>query len=233
MPRKGKRKRIAKYCFQDGSGRSCIVPDPATGRQKELRFPPDTPVSEMRRHAEAWQKTRGRRVRRRDDRGTLTRAIADWESQEQHLISWKERRAELRAWAKLYGDKRLGLISDVDCRRAISQWAQEGVAPKTVRNRMWTLKHLYKLTYGPDYPTPLDHIDPPSIPRSVINPTSPETILSVYRTLLRKPAPGSWCEPPAADARARSCGPSRMTSIWSAASGACATGKAAGQKGCT
>jgi integrase len=184
MPRKGKRKRIAKYCFQDGSGRSCIVPDPATGRQKELRFPPDTPVSEMRRHAEAWQKTRGRRVRRRDDRGTLTRAIADWESQEQHLISWKERRAELRAWAKLYGDKRLGLISDVDCRRAISQWAQEGVAPKTVRNRMWTLKHLYKLTYGPDYPTPLDHIDPPSIPRSVINPTSPETILSVYRNLL-------------------------------------------------
>jgi integrase len=184
MPRKGQRRRIAKYCFQDGSGRSCIVLDPATGRQKEFRFLPDTPVSVMRKHADAWVKTRGPRVRRVSDRGTLTRAITEWETQEQHLASWKERRAELRAWGALYGTRRLQSLTEADCRRAISTWAQDEVSPKTIRNRMWTLRHLYHLTYGPDYPTPLDHIAPPSIPRRIINPTSPETILTVYRNLL-------------------------------------------------
>ena len=33
------------------------------------------------------------------DRGTLSAAIDRWAGLEQHLASWKERRAELRAWA--------------------------------------------------------------------------------------------------------------------------------------
>ena len=184
MPRKGKRRRIAKYCFEDGSGRSCIVLDPATGRQKEFRFLPSTPVSVMRKHAELWVKSRGPRVRRASDRGTLARAVTDWEDQEQHLTSWKERRAELRAWVSLYGNTRLQALTEADCRRAISQWANDGIAPKTIRNRMWSLRHLFHLTYGPSFPTPLDHIDPPAIPRRVINPTSAEVILTVYRNLL-------------------------------------------------
>jgi site-specific recombinase XerD len=183
MGRKGNRKRIANCVYEDGSGRSGIYRG-ADGKPKEVRFPPYTPIREIRARLEdlkAKAKGSGRVV---TDRGTLNYAINRWNGLEQHLASWKERRAELRAWARLYGDKRLSQITADDVRLAMSLWTRQGRAPKTIRNRLWTLGHLFRVLHGPNFSTPVDDVDPPAKVRQIITPVDPTTILSVYQRLL-------------------------------------------------
>lgn len=180
-PRRGKRKRIARAIYEDGTGRAGIYRD-ANGRPRELRFPPFTPIAEIRAAIE------GRRAKRRGslpaDRGTLTHAVIRWCGLEQHLASWKERHAELKAWCLLYGPKRLTLLTPDDVRKAMGAWANAGVAPKTIRNRLWSLRHLYHVLYGPNFETPVDDIKPPAKVRQVPTPVSAAKILEVYAKLL-------------------------------------------------
>jgi site-specific recombinase XerD len=179
MPRLGKRKRLDRGIYEDKTGRAAIC------LGKEKRFPPETPLKVMR----AWQESIRRKYkasgRARSIRGTLADAVNRWDGQETHLASWRERRAELRAWVALYGDKRLTAIDDEDVRRAISVWTVAGVAPKTIRNRLWSLQHLYKLAYGKQTDTPVDEVERPAKVRRVITPTAAETILFVYGNLLK------------------------------------------------
>jgi integrase len=183
MGRQGKRTRLARGIYEDGSGRAAIYRD-AAGRQRELRFPPFTPLKEIRDEVhkkKAPHRGSGRAV---TNRGTLDAAIDTWATLEQHLASWKERRAELRAWSKFYGPSRLQSLDANDVRRAMSLWIRSGVAPKTIRNRLWTLKHLYHVLHGPRVETPVDDVEPPQKVRHIINPTPAATILKVYKNLL-------------------------------------------------
>lgn len=177
--RKGKRVRLAKGIFQDGNGR-CVV-----FRGHETRFPPDTPMELLHDALAALKRKLKGSGAVEAIRGTLAEAVDRWEPQEKHLASWMERRAELRAWVDHYGHVRLTAIKAGDVRRVISAWSQAGLAPKTIRNRLWSLKHLYKITLGPKAETPCDDVEPPAKVRSIINPTSVETILTVYANLLR------------------------------------------------
>lgn len=183
MSRRGTRKRIARGIYDDRIGRSAIYRD-AAGRQREVRFPPFTPVADIRQEIDRRQKQQRRGADKAAARGTLDAAIQAWTPLEQHLASWRERRAELRAWAALYGDRQLRLITAHDVRAAISQWATDGVSPKTIRNRLWTLRHLYHVILGHDAESPVDHVAPPAKVRQVITPVSAETVLAVYQRLL-------------------------------------------------
>lgn len=183
MARQGKRKRIARCIYEDRSGRSGIYRD-ATGRPREVRFPPDTPISEIRDELERRRSKDRGSGRAPEARGTLNEAVDRWSRLEQHLASWKERRAELRAWCVLYGSRRLRNLTDADVRRALSIWMQAGIAPKTIRNRLWSLMHLYHVLLGPDVRTPVDTVKPPPKVRRVPVYVPPETILSVYQNLL-------------------------------------------------
>jgi len=178
MPRRGNRKRLARGLYEDRTGRSAVC------LGKEKRFPPYTPLAIMR----TWQAAIRRKYRGsgrpRVSRGTLAEAVDRWDGLERHLASWKERRAELRAWVRLYGDVQRHTIHADDVRKAIGIWTVEKVAPKTIRNRLWSLKRLYRLLDGPDAETPVDHVAPPSVPRRVITPVEPADILKVYRRLL-------------------------------------------------
>jgi hypothetical protein len=79
MPRKGKRKRIARGIYEDQSGLSCIVRDPRTGKPKEFRHPLHTPIRVMRDEADAFvRKHKGRR-KTPNIRGTLNAAIDRWD----------------------------------------------------------------------------------------------------------------------------------------------------------
>lgn len=186
MPRRGSRKRLARGLSEDATGRSAIV---TVGEHRvERRFPPHTPLSEMR----DWQDGQRRKWKGSGltaaPRGTLADAVDRWEPLEQHVASWKTRRAELRAWVKELGKMRLTAIRDEHVRRVIGKWTLAGIAPKTIKQRLWTLGHLYRVLHGPDTPTPVDHIDPPTIPRTVIVPTPIGIIMTVYRNLLKMEA---------------------------------------------
>lgn len=189
MPRKGRRKRIATGIYEDSSGRCGIYRD-AAGKQQEHRVPPRTPVSVIRAEV-AKLKAKQKGSGRISERGTLAAAIDRWNGLEQHLASWKERRAELRAWAAMFGHVQLRALSPDDVRTAMSRWTQAGIAPKTIRNRLWTLRHLYRVLHGPDAASPCDHVTPPAVPRRIINPTTVETILAVYAKLLEAEANGT------------------------------------------
>ena len=182
MPRRGNRKRLARGVFEDQTGRAGIIH--VHGKPIELRFPPFTPIAKIRDRLTAELQKRQGSGRARSRRGTLAQAVDAWADQETHLASWKERRAELRAWVKLYGDQQLHALDAELVRRAIGIWTAGAIAPKTIRNRLWTLKHLYRLTYGKKADTPVDEVDPPAKVRRVINPTPAETILTVYAKLL-------------------------------------------------
>lgn len=202
MPRRGKRKTIARAIYEDKSGRAGVYRD-SSGRPREIRFPPHTPVAEIRGRLNeeiSKHKGSGRAV---STRGTLSAAIDEWASQEQHLASWKERRAELRAWRDLYGPKRLRAITAKDVRDAMGIWTQNKVAPKTIRNRLWTLKHLYHVLHGPTVSTPVDDVTPPAKVRQIINPTSADIILAVYQKLLAFEQPANGKRPRLLDAKTR------------------------------
>lgn len=189
MPRKGKRRTIAVGIYEDDTGRSGIFRD-ALGRQRELRFSKHEPVRNIRKALDEKKRQNRGSGRLAAERGTLNHAINRWANLEQHLASWKERRAELRAWGKLYGSTRLSALTSDDVRRAISVWSVNGVSPKTIHNRVWTFRHLFHVLFGPDTVTPADHVSLPHIPRRVINPTSDATILAVYRNLLAQEQKG-------------------------------------------
>lgn len=190
MPRKGKRRRIARGIYEDATGRAGIYRD-ALGRQREHRVPPHTSVARIREEVDALKAKHKGSGRVAADRGTLSAAIDRWNGLEQHLASWKERRAELRAWAKLYGHVQLRSLTPDDVRRAMSVWTQAGVAPKTIRNRLWTLQHLYRVLHGHDVSTPVDHVKPPASARRIINPTSATVILEVYANLVKAEQSGT------------------------------------------
>lgn len=189
MPRRGKRKRIARLVYEDGTGRAIKYPD-GTGKYPEIRFPHGAPIAEMRKEAarrQAKAKGSGRAI---TNRGSLAAAVDAWEPLEKTLTSWMERRAELRAWCKAVvdgktlGDMRLTAIDDRIARTVLSQWKQAGLAPKTIRNRRWSLQHLYRVLHGPRTETPVDDIPPPPKTKTIPRMIDPAHVLTVYANLL-------------------------------------------------
>ena len=57
MPRRGKRKRLARGVFEDQTGRAGIIH--VHGKPVELRFPPFTPIAEIRDGRTELKKRKG------------------------------------------------------------------------------------------------------------------------------------------------------------------------------
>lgn len=183
MPRRGKRRRIARAVYEDLTGRAGLYRD-ERGHLRELRFPPKTPVALIRAAIDEKRKAAKGSGRLLGERGTLAEAVNRWGPLEQHLSSWRERRAELRAWVKLYGDSRMSSLDADHIRKALGIWTAKKVSAKTIRNRLWSLKHLYHILYGPKTSTPVDDVNPPAKVRHVPTYVSPVVILKVYEKLL-------------------------------------------------
>lgn len=184
MPRKGDRRKIARNCWEDGTGRSIVYRDGA-GRQREIRFPPETSITAMREEVAARLAADAASGRAVTTAGTLAFALDALAEIEHDLPGWVERRAELRAWVKAEIDgKALGTIqvralSEPICRRVMAQWLKAGVAPKTVRQRRWSLQHLYKALYGKKTITPVDDIAPPPKTKTIPRAIDPALVLDV------------------------------------------------------
>jgi hypothetical protein len=146
------RKRSPKGVYQDACGLKAAVkvgtgPD---ARQQAKRFPFDTPLKTIK----AWQgDTRsalGRAAGRSPDtaRGTLLADGAAYLTQVKTLVSYKSRVCEVNAWTALYGRLRRSQITAEHVRKARGTWIDAKVAPKTINNRVQTLRHLYRVLDG-------------------------------------------------------------------------------------
>lgn len=195
MGRRGKRKRIARNVYEDATGRS-IVYRTANGKRKEIRFPPGYPIADMRKEATARLAKSNASGRAVSTRGTLAAAVDAWEPLEQTIASWRERRSELRAWCravvdgKTLGSMQMTAITPQIARTVLSQWAQQDppVAPKTIRQRRWSLQHLYRVLHGPKTETPVDDIPPPPKTKTIPIMIEPAVVLKVYCRLIEMEA---------------------------------------------
>jgi integrase len=183
VPRRGTRKRIARAIYEDATGRAGIYRD-AHGKPRELRFPPATPITQIRAELERRRAAAKGSGRLETARGTLAEAVNQWEPLEQHLASWETRRAELRAWVALYGDVPVRSLTATHVRKALGIWTAKGWTAKTLRNYLWSLKHLCHVLYGKRTPTPVDDVAPPAKERRVPVLVTPDQILRVYQQLL-------------------------------------------------
>jgi len=166
-----RRKRIGKGLYRDRYGYAAIV-KVGTGdeaRQREKRYPFDTPMKDIK----AWQESMRSELRadlRRPvtlSRGTLEADAKAYLAQVKHLTSYGSRVCEVDAWTALYGRLRRTQITSEHVRRARATWTADGYAPKTVNNRVQTLQHLYHVLDGEKAPTPTDGIAKLPVPESV------------------------------------------------------------------
>ncbi len=86
---------------------------------------------------------------------------------------------EVDAWTTLYGRLRRVQLTAEHVRKARAQWAAEKYSPKTINNRVQTLRHLFRLLDGRRAPTPADEVTP------LLVPDSPKTLVpaKVFRTV--------------------------------------------------
>ena len=187
-----RRKRVAKGVYRDRYGLSATVKvgTGADAIQREKRFPFDTPLGELK----TWRDTMRSDLRTARNqrpahamRGTLEADAKLYLAQVRHLTSFKSRRCEVTAWTKLYGRLRRTHLTATQVREARARWLDEGYTPKTVNNRVQTLRHVYRLLDGKRAPTPVDEVDPLTVPVQTKHNVSPTVFLTVATNLAIDP----------------------------------------------
>jgi integrase len=158
--------------------------DPKTGKRKaafrEKRFNLSEPITKV----EAWQAQTRAQLLEFAERGSAPgsferdarRYVKDFTT---HLASAKSRRLEVDTWIKAFGDKARGAIKSGDVAKVRAQWHAEGLAPKTINNRVNTLRHMYRMLDGKRAWTPCDDFDPMEVHKTPIRFVTNDVILAV------------------------------------------------------
>ena len=91
--------------------------------------------------------------------GSISRKLRSWPATSSRVC-------EVHAWTALYGTLRRSHLTAAHVRKARARWAGDGYTPKTINNRVQTLRHLYHVLDGRRAPTPTDDIPPLPVPAS-------------------------------------------------------------------
>lgn len=196
MPRL-RRRRLAEGIYRDAIGLSAVVG--VRNVQRERRFPVGTPLDELRR----WRnQTRLdlQAIAPHAQRGTLAGDIESYLDQIAALASARTRKSELKAWAERFGPFSRSRITPALVRETMSAWAEAGVKPKTINNRVQTLATLWRTLDGRRALTPCDDIPALHVERTPPVAVSPAIIRRVERALARRHREG-WL--PTGKTRAR------------------------------
>lgn len=189
MPRhRSARTRVERGIYQDAQGFEVVVH--VARRRKAKRFPVGTSLAAMR----AWQDEARPALRTAPAApargGTLAGDVERYLAQVQTLSSWRELRAELRAWIALYGDLSRRQLTPAHVRTARVTWQRAGLAPRTINHRVDALRRLTRtLDTVPGLPppvTPCDGLRPLPVPRVPKTPITPDVIVAVYVELRRR-----------------------------------------------
>ena len=180
MRRDGRRVRLDTGIYRDSAGVSVMVY--ANGSRQERRFPRDTSLRVLKA-ARDDLRTQLRNRRPRSTTGTLARDAERYIKQMRHLASYVERRAEVRAWTAKYGRQLRHRLTSEHVRQAIGDWTEAGYAPKTINNRVHTLRHLYRTLDGRAAMTPCDEVAPLTVPKTIPVAVSPDVIRAVEKQM--------------------------------------------------
>lgn len=182
MPRKGKPQTIATGIYRFGASGPYEVRVTVNGRTYRASQPPDATRKELNA-ARAKLADKGHTERPKATRGTLRAAVPGYQQLVAHLASASDVAAHLVAWCKALGDVQRHRITARDVLAVRAQWLEAGLKPKTINNRVGTLRNLYRRLDGKRAMTPCDEIDPLPVEKTPIRRVSDALILTVDANL--------------------------------------------------
>lgn len=183
MPRKGKRRTIAKNIYRDSGGYEVAVT--VGGQTYSARMPCDATDDELKTKR-AELRLYGYTETPKAERGTLRAAVPTYLKKIAHLATKDDREDHLNAWCILIGDLQRHRITDTHVLAAREQWKLEGLAPKTINHRCDTLRHLYHSLDGKKAKTPCDDVTALRVPKTIIARVSDALIMAVDRKLQQR-----------------------------------------------
>jgi integrase len=180
VPRKVKRQRITKVVYRDSGGFEVRVV--VGGHTYSARLPLDSTLQQLKaRRAEL--ENLGLTTTPRAERRTLRADVPRYLRMVAHLASARDLKAHLDAWIDRLGDTYRHLITAEDVLMARNAWLAAGRSPKTINNRVGTLRNLYRRLDGRTAITPCDEVDPLPVPRTPIQRVTDALIRTVDANL--------------------------------------------------
>ena len=149
------------------------MPPAASGRRVEKRFPPSTPLRDIK----AWRDEA--RARLRSGSGTAARSTfandaARYLLSVRAIPTFTERRRHVELWIAEFGHRRRDTITTADIDEVLSRWLTDGLAASTVKHRRTALLHLWHRLDGKDAATPVRRsfvpaeLEPRGLPYSLV-----------------------------------------------------------------
>ncbi len=190
MPRKGRRHAVERGISRDESGYAVRV-SVGSGRARraqERRFPLTVDLPFLRAQR-AQLEAELRETVQQQDRGPAVRGT--WRGDVRTYLArvrgrldpetFRSRVSELRAWTGFFEDRARHQLRGLDLERAIGAWRQAGVSPKTILNRVGTLKHVFRVLDGRRARTPADDLllpKPAAVRPRVVDPSVIRTVIA-------------------------------------------------------
>jgi integrase len=176
-------KRVSKGIYRDAVRWYATVHVRGAGF-REKRFPQAVSIESV----QAWRESERVKLLSTAERGSqpgtfrrdAQRYIRDFTA---HLNSAKSRRLEVMTWIAIFGDRPRGLINAADVARVRTLWRSKGLSPKTINNRVNTLRHLYRSLDGKRAWTPCDDLQPMEVHKTPMRFVTDDVILAVDRKL--------------------------------------------------
>jgi integrase len=145
-------------------------------------MPSDSTLDELKAERAALE-NRGRTETPRAAQGTLRAVAPSYLKKVEHLASADDCEDHLNAWCERLGDVQLHRIAEQDVLDARAAWLKSGLSPKTINNRVGTLRNLFHRLNGRKAPTPCDDIAELKTAKTIIQRVSDAVILKVDRAL--------------------------------------------------
>lgn len=194
MGRKGRRRTVERGISRDETGYAVRVSvgSGQARRARERRFPlaVDLPFlraqraqleADLRAELQQREPAAARGTWRGDVRTYLARVRSRLDRE-----TYGSRASELRAWTAIFGDRPRLQVRAAEVERAIGAWREVGLSPKTILNRVGTLKHVFRVLDGRRARTPADDVIVPKSKRVRPRPVDPGVIRTVIARLIRQ-----------------------------------------------
>lgn len=178
MPRKGKRITFERGIYRDGPDGPYEVRI-VVGRQPySERMPADSTLEELRGKRGELENV-GNTTTPRAERGTVRAGVPSYLRAKAHLASVGDLEDDLEAWCVRIGDRQRHRLTERDILEARGVWIAAGLSPKTVNDRVGTLRNFLRVLDGKKALGIFDDIDPLPIAKTPIQRVSDALIRAV------------------------------------------------------
>lgn len=180
MPRLGNRKTLAPGIYLDSGGVTVRVTH--RGEGYERRCPLGLSLPEYKR-VRVQLRAEAQTCDPAPVRGTLASVVPDYLRLVAHLASADDIEDHLQAWCVRLGSVPRHRLTRADILEARAAWLAAGLSPKTINNRVITLRAFYHRLDGKRAATPCDDLPALPVPKTPIRRVPDAVILQVDAAL--------------------------------------------------